>query len=121
MNTLQNIITIPEKYFTVDKKEINNSKALLPNVLYNQMELFAKTIISENTNIANSTPQLLKLQILKNAYLNDRLHIKAKIKTLNKSELNLLVVVKKKNISKNSTICKAIFKFPLKQNISKAS
>ena len=121
MKTLQNIFTSPEKHFTVAKNEINNNKALLPNVLYTQMELFVKTIISEHANLAKPAPKLLKLHILKNAYLNDRLHIQAKIKKLNASELLLLVVVKKKNISLDSTICRAIFMFPLKQNISKAS
>lgn len=113
MKTLQNINTSPEKHFTVTKKEINNNNALLPNVLYSRMEKFVKSIISDNFNIANPTPQLLKLQILKNAYLKDRLHIKAKIKSLNASELHMLVLVKKKNSSKESTICKAIFKIPL--------
>ena len=121
MKTLQNIITSPEKHFTVAKKEINNHNALLPNALYGQMENFVKSIIADNFNIHNPTPQLLKLQILKNAYFKDRLHIKAKIKSLNESELHMLVLVKKKNISKESTICKAVFRFPLKQNISKAS
>ena len=121
MKTLQNIFTSPEKYFTVTKKEINNNKALLPNVLYDQMDRFVSSIISDHANITHQSPQLFKLQILKNAYLNDTLLIKAQIKKLNGLELNLLVVVKKKNNSVDTIICKAIFKFLLSSTISKAS
>ena len=121
MKTLQNRISSPEKHFTVTKKEINNNKALLTNVLYNEMEQFVKTLIPDNKNSAQCRPKLMQLQILKNAYLKDRLHFKGKIIKLNELELHLLVVVKKNNSSPNSTICKAVFNFQLKQNISQAS
>ncbi len=121
MKTLQNIFTIPEKQFTVTIKEINNNKALLPNALYNQMERFVSSIISDRPDIDHQSLQLFKLQILKNAYLNDTLLIKAQIKKLNGSELHLLVMVMKKNKSANKIICKAIFKFHLNSTISIAS
>ena len=85
MKTLQTINAGPEKCFTVAKEEINDNNTLLADVLYMQMENFVKSIIMGNINIANSSPQLLKLQILKNAYLKDRLHMRAKIKSLKDS------------------------------------
>jgi hypothetical protein len=122
MEPLQNTIISPEKKFTVTIKDINNNKALLPNVLYTEMEQFVITIISNHTDITSPIPQLFKLQVLKNAYLNDTLFIRARIKKLNEIELHLSVVVKLQNkVEQSNIICKAIFKFPLNSTILKAS
>lgn len=121
MNSLQTINTSPENNFIVTRKDINNSNALLSNVLYKKMEFFVKSIISEKFDISNPIPKLMKLQILRNAYLKDRLHINSQIKTLNESELHMLVVVMNKNNSVQNIICKAIFKFPIDQKVTKAS
>lgn len=121
MNLSKDFLTNPEKNFTVNKKDTNYSKALLPNVLYNKMEQFVITIINNHQDLVYPTPQLFKLQILKNAYLNDKLILKAQIKKLDELELHLSVLVKQKNKTKNNVICNAIFKFQLKEEISKAS
>ena len=121
MNLSQDFLINPEKNFTVHKKDTNNSKALLSNVLYNEMEQFVATIITNHKDLVYPTPQLFKLQILKNAYLNDKLILNAQIKKLEALELHLSVLVKQKNKPKNNIICKAIFKFQLKEEISIAS
>jgi len=120
MNTLKNKNILQEKYFTVGKKHINNNKALLPNVLYQEMEHFVNCIISNYKDLVLPTPQLFKLQILKNAYLNDKLILSANIKRLDELELHLSVEVNNQQKTDNP-ICKAIFKFELLENISKAS
>jgi len=120
MNTLKNNNLLQEKYFTVGKKHINNNKALLPNVLYNEMEHFVSCIISNYKDLVLPTPQLFKLQILKNAYLNDKLILSVNIKRLDELELHLSVEVNNQQKNDNP-ICKAIFKYQLLEKISKAS
>jgi hypothetical protein len=119
MKALQNIFSTPKKNFKVTKYDINNNQALLPNVLYKQMETFVQSLIANQENKLCKTIKLTKLKLLKNAYLNDKLQINAEVITLNNKELNLLLLVNKAN--KESIICKAIFKLQLKENLSKAS
>tara|TARA_R110001583_G_scaffold335_6_gene3049 strand:- start:2612 stop:2980 length:369 start_codon:yes stop_codon:yes gene_type:complete len=122
MKNLENLITSPIKKFTVTTNHTNNSNALLSNVLFNEMEHFSKDVINKQTHIASPNPQLYKLQILKNAHLGDCLLLKSQIKKLNQSELQLVVVAAIEKKTGENIICKAIFKFSLKDyNISKAS
>lgn len=121
MKTLQNTPTNPEKFFTVTKKDINNNKALLPNVLYETMEKFVNSIAVNNTEISNTAPRLYKLEILRNAFLHDKLLITSQIKKLNDLELHLSVIVKQRQKKSEVTICKAIFKYQFKNNVAKAS
>lgn len=121
MKTILYTPTNPEKYFTVTKNDINNNKALLPNVLYETMEEFVSTIILNNPEITNVSPKLYQLEILENAFLNEKLLLQSNIKKYNETELQLSVIVKRKNKKLNTTICKAIFKFQLKEPISRAS
>ena len=121
MKNLQVAPENPKIYFTVTKKDINNHNALLPSILYGEMEKFASTIIANNPDIMNTPAKLYKLDILKNAFLNDKLVIESKIKIFNNAELQLRLTVKDKGNKPNSTICKALFKFQFKNNIRKAS
>ncbi|NLP57010.1 hypothetical protein [Lutibacter sp. B1] len=121
MKTLQNQFTSPEKYYTVKKTDTNNNNILLPNILYTQMEYFATNVILSNTSIAYPIPQLYKLQLLKNVYTDDTLAFKAQIKKYNELELQLLVDVFQKKDSEDNSVCKAIFRFNLKEDIPKAS
>jgi len=59
--------------------------------------------------------------MLKNAFLDDELSIVSKIIKFNEFELQLAVTVKQEAHSLNDPICKAIFKFQLKNQLSKAS
>lgn len=121
METSKNNTTHPKNIFTVTLNDINNNNALLPAVLYTKMETFVKEKIAIHSDIVYPIPQLFKLQILKNAYLEDQLVLNSQIKQLNDFELHLTVVVSLKNSAPNDIICKSIFKFPLKKYISKAS
>ena len=121
MKTLENLYTKPERHFTVTEKDINNHNALLTNVLYNEMEDFVKSIITKHAYKTFAIPQLYKLQLLKNAFLNDKLLIKSQIIKYDNSELHLLTTVYNQTTEINNTICKAVFKFPLNTAISKAS
>lgn len=120
MKTLKNIYSTPERHFVVTEKDINNKNALLPHVLYNEMEDFVKSIITNQANLTFSLPELYKLQLLKNAFLNDKLLIKSQIIKYDNSELHVLATVNKTS-ELNDTICKAVFKFPLNLAISNAS
>ena len=121
MKTLQYQLTNPKTYFTVTKNDINNSNALLPNVLYETMEEVVNTIILNNPDIANIPPRLCQLKLLKNAFLNDKLLLQSNIIKFNASELLLSIVVKRKEKKQPTLICKAVFKFHLKENIQSAS
>lgn len=121
MKNLHFLPTNPETNFIVTKNDINNNKALLPNILYENMETFATTIIKSNPDISNSTPRLYKLEILKNAFLDDKLLLHSKIIKYSATELQLSIVVKRKEKKQLTTICKAIFKFSFDNSLSKAS
>lgn len=118
MKTLQFNPTNPETHFTVTKNNINNHNALLPNILYETMEEFAKDIVVNNIELVQTSPKLYQLELYENAFLNDQLKLQSKIKKFNGSELQLAVIVISKN-NKN-VICKAIFKFRTKDSFSNA-
>lgn len=120
MNTIKyNTPYTPTTYFTVTKNDINNHKALLPNKLYEVMEDFVTDMIANNADLSDISPKLYKLEILKNAFLNDKLLIQSRIIKLNHFELQLLVLVQEE-ITKVTT-CKAVFKFQLKEPFLQAS
>jgi len=121
MKTINTIYTTPEKHFTVTKKDVNNYQTLLPNVLYEEIESFINSIITNYPEIIGNAPQLYKLELIRNAYLNDKLLFKVQIKRFNGLELHLQAIVTKKNLKRDLVIGKALFKFPLKKSFSKAS
>jgi hypothetical protein len=121
MKTIENTYKSPEKHFTVTKNDINSKKELHINILYNEMENFVLNIISDNFYFAYPVPRLYKLQLFKNAYLNDQLLIKSKIIKFNDSELQLLISVINHNFIDEDPICNAVFKFNLISTISNAS
>ncbi|WP_445725625.1 hypothetical protein [Flavobacterium sp.] len=109
----------PKTHFTVTKNDINNHNALLPSILYAEMQKFASTIVTNNIEIIENPAKLYQLEILKNAFLDDTLFMESQIKKFNSSELQLSLTVKKEHT--NDLICKATFKFQFKNNIQKAS
>lgn len=121
MKTLNYAPENPKTYFTVTNNDINNSKALLPSVLYNEMQDFAHKIIANNPEIMKTPAKLYKLEVLTNAFLDDELVIESKIKKFNNTELQLTLIVKQNDTITATTICKAIFKFQFKKEILKAS
>ena len=97
--------------FIVAIDQINNSKTLLPFILYNKMELFAEHAALPFKDFIVSKPNLSKLNILRNAFLNDRLILKSQVKKLSPTELELTIEVVRKN--KDDIICNALFNFTL--------
>ena len=114
-NTIHIPIISTEK-FTVAIDQINNNRALLPIVLYEKMEAFAIDIVSKNQDFNIPNPRLTKLNILKNAYLNDILKVKSHIKKFNGTELLLSIEVYKEIKGDRDIICNAQFSFDLNKN-----
>jgi hypothetical protein len=97
--------------FIVAIDQINNSKALLPFILFNKMELYAQHAAVPFKDHIISKPVITKLNIFKNAFLNDQLILESHIKKLSHNELELIIEVVKKN--KVDIICNAVFWFSL--------
>lgn len=114
-NTLNIPITSTSK-FTVAVDQINNNRVLLPIVLYEKMENFAINLVIKNQGLNIPNPNLTKLNILKNAYLNDVLKVKSRIKKFSENELLLSIEVYKELRNSNDIICNALFSFDLDKN-----
>lgn len=104
--------------FTVAINQINNSKALLPHVLYKEMVAFVLESTNPLQNIIVSKPTLNKINILKNAFLNDILLLHSSIKKLGQDELQLSVEVYKNSNNDKDIICNASFSLLLKEKYS---
>ncbi len=101
--------------FTVTNNYVNNNKTLLPHILYKKMEAFVLKSVNPFEHIIISKPALKKLNILKNAFLNDNLQLSSHIKKLDENELKITVEVIRLD-SYNDIICNAFFSFLLKEN-----
>jgi hypothetical protein len=100
--------------FTVAIDQINNSKTLLPHVLYKEMEAFVLKCTNPLQKNIVSKPTLSKINILKNAFLNDILQLNSSIKKLGQNELQLSVEVYKSSDNHKDIICNANFSLQLK-------
>ena len=114
-NTIQIPIISTEK-FTVAVDQINSNRALLPIVLYEKMEAFAIDIVIKKKELNIPNPRLTKLNILKNAYLNDVLKVISRIKKFNANELLLSIEVYKEIKGNRDIICNAQFSFDLSKD-----
>ena len=86
------------------------------------MEQYAQSSTFPFKEYIISRPILLKLNILKNAFLNDQLRLDSHMKKLNNNELQLSIEVRKIHGNSNEVICKALFSFTLNgYQINKAS
>ena len=116
---MKNTIHIPiisTAKFTVAVNQVNSNRALLPIVLYEKMENLAIDLVIKNQDLNIPNPSLTKLNILKNAYLNDVLKVKSHIKKFNANELLLSIEVYKELRKDKDIICNALFSFDLKKN-----
>ena len=119
MKTYINNSTSNTSRFIVAINQINNSKTLLPYVLYIKMEELAIQSINPFNDIVDSKPSLKKLNILKNAFLNDKLLLKSSIKKFDAQILELSVKVYKNWDENSEVICNACFRFLSKENCVK--
>ena len=101
--------------FIVTNNYVNNNKTLLPNILYKKMEAYVLKSTKPFEQIIKSKPELKKLNLLKNAFLNDTLKLSSNIKKLDENELQISVKVKKSD-SCNDTICNAFFSILLEES-----
>jgi len=100
--------------FVVSKEQVNKKKNLKTSILYDKVELSANLSVNPYKNILITTPKTFDLNFIQNASLNDEIIVKNKIQKLNDTELELCVVVLKKNKDYNDIICKAIFGYQFK-------
>lgn len=99
--------------FKITKSDVNNNKTLLPSVLYTKMESTAKSFLKSAEEHKNIQQHLFKLNVLKHAYLKDRLIITHTIRKLNKHEILFSVLVNKENGQSKDLICNATFGFSI--------
>jgi len=98
--------------FTVNKKQVSKNKTLKTSVLYNKVESSVNSSINLHKG-SSLTFKSIEFDILKNAYLNDKLIIKNNIKKLSATEIVLNITVAKKQEKKQDIICKATFGYAL--------
>lgn len=115
MNTNIKPTTTSLLQFTVNKKQVDKQKTLKTSVLYNKIEdsVNSSLILYRDDNFPNF--KSLDFDMVQNAYLNDKLTIKNKIKKLSNNELVLGITVLKKERDKQDIICKATFGYALQK------
>ena len=100
--------------FTITKSDVNEYKRLLPSVLYTKMESTAKQSLKSIEEHKETQQNLFKLNMLKDAYLKDRLKITHTVQKLTAQEILFTVLVSKENSLQNDIICHATFGFSIK-------
>ncbi|CAM1367617.1 conserved protein of unknown function [Tenacibaculum soleae] len=95
MNTYIELKNNPS-YFIVNKKQVNKNKTLKTSILYNKIESSVNSSLTYYKNSLNLSFKNIEFDIIKNAYLNDKLIIKnnKKNKTLY-VKLHLVIAYKK--------------------------
>lgn len=114
MKTLHNT-TQDSLQFVVNKKQVSKNKTLKTSILYNKIESSVNSSLNRYQNSSSFTFKSIEFDILKNAYLNDKLVIKNNIKKLSATELILDITVSKKEEDRKNIICKATFGYDLKR------
>lgn len=101
--------------FTVNKKQVSKNKTLKTSVLYNKIESSVNSSLNLYENSSSFSFKSIDFDILKNAYLNDKLVIKNNIIKLSATEIVLNITVRKKEEKNQDIICKAIFGYTLQK------
>lgn len=113
MNTQIN--TNSTQQFTVNKKQVSRNKILKTSVLYNKIESNVNSSLNFYQNSSSLNFKSIEFDILKNAYLNDKLIIKNNVKKLSNTELILNITVTKKEEKKQKIICVATFGYSVQE------
>ena len=101
--------------FTVNKRQINKNKILHASVLFQKAESLVKSSITPYQGILNTSLTTFELDIIKNAYLHDKLIVTNRIQKLDNSSVELCVIVTKKKSVQKDIICKATFGYTFKK------
>ena len=99
--------------FTVNKKQVSKNKTLKTSILYNKIESSVNSSLNLHKDFSSLSFKSIEFDILKNAYLNDKLIIKNNIKKLSTTEVILNITVSKKEEKQQNIICKAVFGYSL--------
>lgn len=95
--------------FVVNKKQVSKNKTLKTSILYNKIESSLNSSLNFYKNSSSLNFKSIEFDILKNAYLHDKLIIKNSVKKLSDTEIILNITVSKKEEKKQDIICKAVF------------
>ncbi len=101
--------------FTVNKKQVSKNKTLKTSVLYNKIESSVNSSLILHKDSSSLSFKSIDFDIIKNAYLNDKLIIKNNIKKLSATEIVLSITVAKKQEKKQDIICTATFGYALQK------
>lgn len=114
---MKNNIALKKKsiQFVVSKRQIGKNKTLKTSILYDKVEHSALQSVVPFTTHLTSSLKSFELDILQQAYLNDKLIITNNIQKLSNSELELRVTVVKKLEQQQDIICKAVFGYALQE------
>jgi hypothetical protein len=114
---MKNSINIPRKeyLFHIEKNDINNNNTLPPLALYKKMETTVLESLSPIKDYLNTQKITFKLNLLKNAFLNDQLKIRHKVVKLNTEEIILSILVYKTTEEGFEIVCDALFGYPFKE------
>lgn len=107
---------VPQKnasQFVVSKKQVGKNKTLKTSILYNKIESSLHSSLSFYKNTSRLNFKSIEFDILKNAYLHDKLIIKNNVKKLSDTEIVLNITVSKKEEKQQNIICKAVFGYSL--------
>lgn len=113
MNTILNHHTSFE--FVVRKKQLTKHKILNSSILLTKLKDTADKTLSPYNDLLIQKPLHFEFDLINHAYLNDELIVKNQLRKLNKTSLELCIVISKKKAKHNDIICKAIFGYAFKK------
>ncbi|GGH02980.1 hypothetical protein GCM10011416_22290 [Polaribacter pacificus] len=102
-------------HFIVHKKQVDKKKILRSSILLDKVDLAIDQTISNYKHMLIENPKSIDFNFLKQAYLDDQLIVKNRIKKLTKTELELDIVVLKQQKNHHDIICKASIGYVFKK------
>lgn len=108
---------IPHKaiHFIVHKKQVDKKKILKSSILFSQVELAIDQTISSYKHLLIENPISVDFNFVKQAHLNDQLIVKNRIIKLTKTQVELGILVLKKQKDHHDLICEASFEYQFKK------
>lgn len=101
--------------FVVNRQQVNKRKILLSSILFDKVDYSASQAEHLYKDLLIENSKVYQLNFIKNAFLDDQLIVQKNIQRIDSSELELHVIVKKKNRNHHDVICKAVFWYQFKK------